>query len=124
MLGNIPFLDLFFTAYVECALWSSTDDNGHPMDRTFKDTDLAPETVSKMQRDCLKFYTENNLQDFGNHELKQAGHDFWLSRCGHGSGFFDSDLPEPQRTLLQDAARHFGNCDLYKGDDGKLYVSP
>lgn len=60
---------------------------------------------------------------------EQAGHDFWLSRNGHGSGFFDRcdhNSPDTVCTAcneLQADARGWGESDLYRGDDGKLYLS-
>jgi hypothetical protein len=50
-----------------------------------------------------------------------AGHDFWLTRCGHGSGFWDGDWKEPAASKLTDAAHAYGNADLYVGDDGRIY---
>lgn len=47
---------------------------------------------------------------------------FWLTRCGHGCGFWDGDWSEPAATILTDAAHAFGNVDLYVGDDGKIYA--
>jgi hypothetical protein len=49
---------------------------------------------------------------------KRAGHYFWLSRNGHGSGFFDENLD-----ALQDAAKAYSEFDLYVGDDGVIYAS-
>jgi hypothetical protein len=54
-------------------------------------------------------------------EMGRAGHDFWLTRCGHGAGFWDGDWPEPYATMLTDAAKAFGEVDLYVGDDGMIY---
>lgn len=53
--------------------------------------------------------------------MARAGHDFWLTRCGHGCGFWDRDLGE-LGDRLSDAARAFGEVWMYVGDDGKVYV--
>jgi len=49
----------FVDAYVECALWSSTDESdesgGDPMDDNYDESDIAPEAMAKMQEDCLDF---------------------------------------------------------------------
>ncbi len=55
-------------------------------------------------------------------EAAMAAHDFWLTRCGHGAGFWDGDWPEPAATVLDNAAKAFGNVDLYVGDDGQIYA--
>jgi hypothetical protein len=52
-------LDEFFTAYIEAALWSSTDESddsgGEPLDKHYDETDIAPETLAKMGADCAAF---------------------------------------------------------------------
>ncbi len=55
-------------------------------------------------------------------EAAMAGHDFWLTRCGHGAGFWDGDWPEPAASVLTEASKEFGNVDLYVGDDGQIYA--
>lgn len=123
-------LDDFTKAYIECALWSSTDDNDSPMDGEYSVSDLAPECLERMIADCAKFQKDaieeiawDNLEYFphrcSTHE--KAGHDFWLTRNGHGAGFWDGDWKEPAATRLTDAAKAFGSCDLYVGDDGQVY---
>ena len=107
----------FTEAYVEAALWSSTDDKGEPLDSGY---DLSKEAHDKMHADCAAFYAANS-EHIEDDEL--GGHDFWLTRCGHGSGFWDGDWPEPQATILDTAAKAFGNVDLYIGDDGLIYLS-
>lgn len=48
------------------------------------------EVVLKMAADCAKFKTENAaLITQAELSESRAGHNFWLSRNGHGSGFFD-----------------------------------
>lgn len=120
-------LDSFTRAYIEAALWSSTDDNGAPLDASYSADDLSESALERIAADCAKFKAENEIPDYSNGEWttdQRAGHDFWLSRCGHGSGFFDRDeLPGDVRDALHDASEAFGTCDLYVGDDGKLYVA-
>ena len=50
------------------------------------------------------------------------GHDFWLSRNGHGVGFWDlTELGEVGNALSR-ACTKFQNINLYVGDDGKVYA--
>lgn len=126
-------LDAFTRAYIECALWSSSDNTdddqgGDPLDKNYGTDDIAPETFSEMKADCARFQAENTLdlaQVPDRYECsgaEQAGHDFWLSRNGHGTGFFDRDnLPKNVRLRLQEAAKAFGQYYLYVGDDGLIY---
>jgi hypothetical protein len=125
-------LDSFTRAYIVAALWSSMDesrpDGGDPLDYKYNIEDLAPETLERIERDCAKFQAENaealiaQPRYTGCPAIEYAGHDFWLTRNGHGCGFWDGGWPEPQATQLTEAARKFGECDLYVGDDGRLYL--
>ena len=108
-------MDTFTQAYIEAALWSSTDDEGEPLD--FGEYDLAPATMAAMMADCAKFQAENDLSERGE---SQAGHDFWLTRNGHGCGFWDGDWPETGDKLTE-ACRAWPEVNLYVGDDGRIY---
>lgn len=94
--------------------------------------DLAPEALARMIEDCRVFQsnnehllTEENLPRCPGEcsVTEYAGHDFWLTRNGHGAGFWDGDWKEPAATILDKATEAFGECNLYVGDDGKLYLS-
>ena len=111
----------FETAYIECALWSSTDDDGEPMDSTYSVDDLAPETVESMVADCQDFQRLCSPDDLALQSDEQNGHDFWLTRNRHGAGFWDRGLGEAG-TRLTENAHSYGSSDLYVGDDGKVYV--
>jgi hypothetical protein len=166
-------VNTFLSAYIQTALWSSTeyaygecpccgkrallnrlpepefdqvpmcsapgcgvpnrDCQPDPMDSNYSENDLAPETLAKMSSDCDKFLADNSATiqaaidtgevkcgpDFD--EWGRAGHDFWLTREGHGAGFWDGDWPEPMATALTAAAKSFGERPPYAGDDGRLY---
>jgi hypothetical protein len=53
---------------------------------------------------------------------EQAGADFWLTRNGHGAGFWDRGLGELGERLTE-AAKASGSSDLYIGDDEGIYVT-
>jgi len=127
----------FFRSYVTAALWSSNDDNDFPLDQNYDISDIAPTTRAAMLIDCAKFYHAHAHSIHCNGapqardvsglsmracEASQAGHDFWLTRCGHGAGFWDGDWPEPAATALTAASEAFGNVDLYIGDNGRIYA--
>lgn len=116
-------LDSFTRAYVECALWSTCDTGGEPFDRNYDPDDIAPETLARMAEDCRQFQ-EDNAADLSESGLSdsRAGHDFWLNRNGHGSGFWDEGN-EPVFRRLSDASIAWGTFDLYLGDDGQIYGS-
>ena len=116
-------LDEFTHAYIEAALWSSTDEstpaNGEPMDANYAISDLAPETLERIKADCAAFQGQHweDIQD----DVSRAGHDFWLTRNHHGAGFWDGDWPEGVDEKLTAASHSCGEVDLYVGDDGRVY---
>lgn len=118
--------DTFTQAYVTAALWSSTDDNGDPLDAKYTSEDLAEETVTAIKADCLRFrrefsdlLTQATDTKLGYDEA-QAGHDFWLTRAGHGVGFWDRGLGEVGQKLTE-ACKGFGEITPVVGDDGKIH---
>jgi hypothetical protein len=112
-------MDAFTKAYLECALWSSTDDDGDPLDRTYRLDDFAPETLRQAIEDCTAFQADN-ASDLEGVDIVQAGRDFWLTRNGHGCGFWDRGLGEVGLRLT-DAAHVYGSVDLYVGDDHLIW---
>lgn len=115
--------------YLICALWSSTDNSdesgGSPLDENYSLSDIAPETLKQAQDDCNAFVDEivPILEAHGDSvawDSEQFGHDFWLSRNGHGAGFFDRGN-EPVWQELQRAAKAWGTVDLYVGDAGQIH---
>lgn len=119
------YLQEFIDAYMETALWSSTDNaddsGGDPLDENYDVDDIAPETVAQMRKDCTAFVWFNR-RDLRASELdsRRAGHDFWLNRNGHGAGFWDEGLGAVG-DRLSEASKVYGSCYLYVGDDGKVY---
>jgi len=119
-------LDKFLANYIEAALWSSTDDNDVPLDANYDESKIAVETLKEMRADCERFIRENaaNFEVWVHAQYTKeeiGGHDFWLTRNHHGSGFWDGDWPEPEATALTEAAEQFGEKNLYVGDDGLIY---
>src|SRR4051812_9631888 len=101
-------LDGFTRAYVECALWSSTDDDGSPLDDRYGPEDIAPEALASMAEDCRQFQAAHRHLYAGGWTDERAGHDFWLTRNGHGAGFWDRYYDGPNADAgdaLADAAR-------------------
>jgi len=79
-------LEVIALHYLTAALWTNEMD-------TFDACDVTPDSKSKaviiVQR-FLKLASPLLTDDWTNEQL---GHDLWLSRGGHGAGFFDRDLP-------------------------------
>jgi len=120
MQKNIP-LDEFTEAYIECALWSSTDDDDEPLDKNHNRNDISQETLETIIADCTAFQSDN-ASDIEN-EWSQAGNDFWLTRNDHGAGFWDGDWEDEAGKRLTAASKAYGECNLYIGDDGLIYIA-
>lgn len=119
---NLNSLDDFTESYIETALWSSVDHtSGVPLDDDFGIDDIHESALQAMIDDCKSFQADH-ADDIGQN-YKQAGHDFWLTRNRHGAGFWDGDWEDQVGKRLTDASHAYGECDLYVGDDGMLYLS-
>ncbi len=119
MISILVGLSEFQRAYIEAALFTEFEDNKEV-------ADIHPTTIEKMKEDCDKFVKENtDLVDRATNEvgysITNAGNDFWLTRNGHGAGFWDGDLPKELGEALTKAADKFGRVDLYEGDDDIIY---
>lgn len=67
----------FEKSYIECALWSSTDEAVESLD-TFSVQDISPDTLHGMLEDCAAFESDNadDLHASGL-SVESQGHDFW-----------------------------------------------
>lgn len=109
--------------YVECAIWAEADTGEASPGGAETIHDLAPEALASIRED-VEGFLNGQADDLVASRLEagQIGHDLWLTRNGHGTGFWDRGLGVVGNRLA-DAARVYGGSDLYVGDDGKLYVS-
>lgn len=121
-------MDDFVRAYIEALIWSECGDDDEPLDKNYDQSDLAPEAMEAIQEDCRDFY-EANFELIQSSECSRspeysveemAGHDFCLTRNGHGAGFWDGDWSKGDE--LTKASKPYGTQNLYVGDDGLLYV--
>lgn len=123
-------LDAFTQAYIECALWSSTDNSeeesaGEFIDQNYGPEDLSLETLRGAVDDCAAFQTEMKGTLYSAYKVRpsydasNAGHDFWLTRNGHGAGFWDRGLGDIGERLSK-AAKSYGSVDLVVSE-GVIY---
>lgn len=110
-------LSQFEQGYIEALFWADTPDGE---DWSF--TDLHPSALERIKNDCARFLNIAGVADAVEHNAVRAGHDFWLTRNGHGSGFWGRpEIWGTNTDLLTEASKSIGNVDAYKGDDGKIY---
>lgn len=126
----------FLRGYVAALLWSSND--ADPVTGDMRDLDeyeLSTAGTDKCRADCLAFFTANRADidaAAGAYDLSQsdgadtgydfAGHDFALTRNGHGAGYWDGGLPRELGDRLTVAAEQAGECCPYIGDDGEVHI--
>lgn len=110
-------------SYAETALWSSTDesrdDGGDPLDDNYSIDDIDNAAFAEMVSECESF-RDCQAGLLADVSPSEAGHNFWLSRNGHGAGFFDSGAEHAD--ALQKATKPYGSVNLYV-HDGKVHAS-
>jgi hypothetical protein len=122
-------LDLFTMAYIDAMLWSSDDDDGHQLDANHSAHDIDPDCLAAIVADCQAFQAKFG-PDFleaacltRTDAIEQAGHDFWLTRAGHGVGFWEtSDWSEEAGAAMDAYCEEVGEFYIYDAD-GKIYAS-
>jgi hypothetical protein len=91
---------------------------------------LAGDTLRTILLDCDGFQQQNR-RDIElacayawrcDYTVARAGHDFWLTRNGHGVGFWDRGLGAVGDALSK-AAQAYGERNVYLGDDGAIYLT-
>lgn len=131
--GWVGELDEFTSAYIQAALWSTTDwadeSGGEHLDQNYGPEHLSPETLARFKADCAKFQAlYGHLLTKANRRRRDdispealGGHDFWLTREGHGAGFWDGDWEKSVGETLTAAAKSFGELELEVGDAGRIH---
>lgn len=122
--------------YLTAALETTLDEDDEPLSVSYSEFDFTRTVKRKVEmeieefvedinsRGLLKPYIDAMKQYFGNEDKawEQLGIDLWLSRNGHGSGFFDKfTVDKNVRDELQKLANDLGEVYLIAGDDGELY---
>lgn len=108
--------------YLVCALWATPtgdsddglDDRGHTPESVEEDARTSSrEDIVKF----LKLCDENNV-DLGDWSDPQLGHDLFLTRNGHGAGFWDRGLEAGEAASVW--ARTLGEVNFYDNDTGTV----
>ena len=108
----------FVDGYIKCLYWAEDLDD-EPM--------MAQSTMFCLFVECQRFleicsnFTNNPIPE---DKFEQAGHDFWLTRNGHGSGFWDKPeiYGEKNSQVLTEISKEFGQVWTYISDDGHLEI--
>lgn len=127
----------FITGFIDALLWASVIEiEGE----AYNADELNEESKEVIKRQCLKFIEENSqlLAEYVTYIVpnewnawERAGHDFALTRNGHGVGYWDRDYKDSTLNKdvdyigkeLTEACRQWGEMNVYIGNDDKLHVS-
>lgn len=125
---NVLHLNAFIAGYFETLYFAgiATNCDGETVEN-IAGIDMTEEAREECRQDCARFLDlaggKVNLAIFGSddYDHTQAGRDFWLSRQGHGVGFWDRGLGIVGNDL-HDVAKLFGEKHLYINGRGLLEV--
>jgi len=125
----------FVQGYIDAMLWANTytEVDGEltnisevPWGSELDMSDLSEKNRAEAERECREFLDYVSESDFQVEALIKAqdyyvgrsayaGHDFALTRNGHGAGFWDRGLGMAG-DVLTDAAKSFGEKNFYVDD--------
>lgn len=117
--GDSADLRAFLRGYLACAEWLAgcdvNPDGELSDDRRDKARGWTRRAQREARQDCRAFLKAQraDLTAYcvaSGRDMESAGHDFWLSRNGHGGGFFDRGN-DPVFDRLQGAARVWRGVD-------------
>ena len=114
----------FYEGYLECMAFTDVTCDAPDMEAA---DGFSPDLLASAKEDCDKFEIDNADALTEYYEARPdkhegyAGHDFWLTRNGHGTGFWDRGLPGDLGDRLTAATKLFRECELYVGDDNMIY---
>lgn len=127
----------FIRGYMIAAVWASmhtADEHTDPVpiDSLDPEPEWSEEAIKEVKEVCIDFMESNEADlDLYVSEIEYdptqgtpydyAGHDYWLTRNGHGVGYWDRSLGKLGKRLTE-ACDSYGSQDLEIGDDGKLYL--
>jgi hypothetical protein len=118
----------FRNAYVATLLWSNYNGESE-MEQYFDEiangfADFDAASQGQIEKDCKRFL-ELSKGLFKNKDCEQAGHDFALTRNGHGVGFWDRPevYGKANADKLTDIAESFSEVYLlWNGDTQKVGI--
>ena len=108
--------------YLRAAIWASDGPDGRPLDGRFRIEDFTGATFEATIGEVQAFLrsAEKELEAIGG-QFHEHGIDLWLSRNGHGSGFFDRG-DGPAYARLQAIAGRMGKRHVQETGDGRLEI--
>lgn len=140
-------IDAMVSGYLECQLWAGLDycharctdpackredtEHPHPWDEHYSVDDISPEYVQAVRDEltevvaqhplAVRMYLTGNRKGGARQRSNGAfGHDFYLTREGHGAGFWDRGLGELGDYLTRVAKSYGGAAEIFDNGNGRL----
>lgn len=124
-------------SFLTTLLWSSSDDDGEPLDREYSISDIDdPDSIidrvlcqftALVEADPVLISIDNIAELTGN-DSDRIAHDLCLTINRHGAGFWDGDY-SPDRIVsgiigdrLTEISRHFIEIGLYPNNLDRLSI--
>ena len=105
--------------YLHCALWVEELDADYDIsDFDTLSADLARNDVNKFLDELDEYDLLDELSTQMSYD--SIGHDFWLTRNGHGAGFWDRGLEDVGKEVSK-ICEEFGDKYAY-AENGKIYI--
>lgn len=113
-------------AYLRAALFTASGEDGEPLNREFDVTDFDDTSRTEAYAVCASFVEQHAaLLEEGESGVDpdQAGHDLWMTRNGHGAGFWEEEWGKAGERLSTAAAR-LGEAHVFlsENEDGGRYL--
>lgn len=123
---------LAYEGYLAAAFWLSPEDPSDAIGYTKMEenhffTDVAPGSQELIRAEVDAFLdaagtdAERLLGEDLVPDASWIGHDIWLTRNHHGTGFWDRGYPDGIGERLTALAQGMGEVSLVLGDDGLIY---
>jgi len=116
-------IDDIVDSYLECALWTNDEEEDF-IGKTIYDFSAKSR---KLVTSEIKWFMTIASDELGSAlddiSDKSIGHDIWLTRNGHGTGFWDRDYDKEVEELLVELSKELDFTDIYVGDDDLIYFS-
>jgi hypothetical protein len=88
---NMKDKNSILLGYLQAALWASNDDNGDPLEDNYTTDDFSPDAITWIKSE-IDIFLEQAGELVSDLEEPIIGHDIFLTRNGHESGFSDRGL--------------------------------
>lgn len=97
--------------YLSTALWSTSGHDTENLDDKFEIEDIPNTFVEQACADLDEFWekAKHLFLEEETDDMDQIAHDFWLTRHGHGAGFWDGDYEKGDE--ISEICKQFSEVD-------------